>query len=239
MRKRTAAPFAAIAVILVSILLLVSCATGGTSAFSDADVDYTMHYVLEKAGEQTVSDLFMMLNRLTEPMVPEEYGVMVEMRNVIPGMNGILNDWALQISTYVLGFYDRFREYSDNLVRSQVFTDPQELLVSGSNSISVLMKELHSDEVRRTIRSNLTSPDPEYWNEAVQQYNAWVITGSLLNGNTQQTISAPSDTEAVADMLADHLTDLYFRGLESAETLIRTTPDPQMDSLAAQVLGLI
>ena len=239
MRKRTAATLAAIAVILVSLPLLVSCATGRASAFSDDDVNYTMHYVLEEAGEQTVSDLFMMLNRLTEPMVPEQYGVMVDMRNVIPGMNGILNDWALQISTYVLGFYDSFREYSGNLVRSQVFTDPQALLVSGSSSISLLMKELHYDEVRRIIRGKMTSPDPTYWNEAVQQYNAWVITGSLLSGSSAQTISAPSDTEGVADMLADHLADLYFRGLASAETLIRTTPDPQMDNLAAQVLGLI
>ena len=89
------------------------------------------------------------------------------------------------------------------------------------------------------IRDNLTEPDPTYWNEAVQQYNAWVITGSLLSGSSAQTISAPSDTEGVADMLADHLADLYFRSLASAETLIRTTPDPQMDNLAAQVLGLV
>ena len=238
MSKRTAASSAAIAFMIICISLLASCATGG-SAYSDEEVDYTMHYVLETAEEQTVSGLFMKFNEFSEPMVPEEYYVMVRMRNVIPGMNSILNNWARQASTYLLGFYDDFREYSRNLAQLQVFPDPRALLSSGSGSVSLYMKRLHYSEVRQIIRENLSAPDPTYWNEAVLQYNAWVVTGSLLNGGTPQTISAPSDTEGVADMLADYLAGLYFRSLASAETLIRTTPDPEMDDLAAQVLGLI
>jgi hypothetical protein len=238
MRKRPAAASAAIAVMMICISILASCATGGP-AFTDAEVDYTIHYVLEKAEEQAVSDLFMKLNRFTEPMVPDEYYIMVRMRDTIPGMNGILNNWARQTSAYVLGFYDSFREYSRNLAQSQTFTDPRALLGSGSSAASLYLKRLHYNEVRQIIRDNLTEPDPTYWNEAVLQYNAWINTGSLLNGQTPRTISAPSDTDAVADMLADYLADLYFRTLASTETLIRTTPDPQMDSLAAQVLGLI
>ena len=238
MRKRPAATPAAIAIMMICISILASCATGGPS-FSDAEVDYTMHYVLEKAEEQTVSGLFMKLNNFTEPMVPDEYYIMVRMRDVIPGMNGILNNWARQTSAYILGFYDSFREYSRNLAQSQTFTDPRALLGSGSSSTSLYMRRLHYNEVKQIIRSNITEPDPTYWNEAVLQYNAWVNTGSLLSGETPQTLSAPSDTAGVADMLAGYLTNLYFRNLASAETLIRTTPDPQMDTLAAQVLGLI
>ena len=238
MGKRPAATPAAIAIMMICISILASCATGGPS-FSDAEVDYTMHYVLEKAEEQTVSGLFMKLNNFTEPMVPDEYYIMVRMRDVIPGMNGILNNWARQTSAYILGFYDSFREYSRGMALSQVFTDPRGLLGSGTSSTSIYMRRQHYSEVQKFIRKNLTAPDPTYWNEAVLQYNAWVDTGSLLTGQTPQTLSAPSDQEGVADMLADYLTDLYFRSLASAETLIRTTPDPQMDSLAAQVLGLI
>ena len=133
MRKRPDAASAAIAVMMICISILASCATGGP-AFTDAEVDYTMHYVLEKAEEQTVSDLFMKLNRFTEPMVPDEYYIMVRMRDTIPGMNGILNNWARQTSAYILGFYDSFREYSRNLVQSQTFTDPRALLGSGSSA---------------------------------------------------------------------------------------------------------
>lgn len=238
MKKRTAAPSAVIAMLIVCITLLASCATGGP-AFSDAEVDYTMHYVLEKAAEQTVSGLFMKLNDFSEPMVPQEYDVMVQMRNVIPGMNSILNNWARQASTYVLGFFDRFREYCSDMVLSQVFTDPRALLDSGSSSTSLYMRRQHYSEIRQIIRENLTTPDPTYWNEAVLQFNAWVATGGLLDREPQQALSAPSDAEGVADMLADYLANLYFRDLASAEALIRTTPDPQMDSLAEQVLGLV
>lgn len=238
MRKRPAAASAAIAIVMICISILASCATGSPT-YSDAEADYTMHYVLEKAEEQTVSQLFMKLNRFTEPMVPDEYYVMVRMRDVVPGMDSILGNWAREASTYILGFYDSFREYSNSLVQSQTFTDPQALLSSGSSSASLYMRRLHYNEVRRVIRDSITEPDPAYWNEAILQYNAWVDTGSLLSGTTPRTLSAPSDTEGVADMLADYLTDLYFRNLAATETLIRTTPDPQMDNLAAQVLGLI
>ena len=238
MGKRAAALSVAIAIMIICFSLLASCKTGGP-AFSDEEVDYTMHYVLEKAEEQTVSGLFMKLNDFSEPMVPDGYSVIVRMRSVIPGMNSILNNWARQASAYVLGFFDSFREYSRGMALSQVFTDPRGLLGSGSSSTSLYMRRQHYSEVQKFIRDNLTAPDPTYWNEAVLQYNAWVDTGSLLTGETPQTLSAPSDPEGVADMLADYLTDLYFRSLASAETLIRTTPDPQMDSLAAEVLGLI
>ncbi len=237
MRKRAAATGAAIAVMMICIAFLASCATGST-VFPDEEVDYTMHYVLEKAEEQTVAALFMKLNEFSDPMVPQDYEIMVRMREVIPGMNGILNNWARQASAYVLGFYDSFREYSRSLVLSQSFPDPQALLGSGSNSISLYLRRILYNEVLGAIRDNLTDPDPSCWNEAVLQYNAWVNTQGLLDGEAAQTIPAPSDTEGVADMLADYLADLYFRSLASAETLIRTTPDLGMDSLAAQVLGL-
>ena len=240
MSKRVPAVRAALAILAILVsLILVCCTTTTELSFTDEEIDFTMGYVMNLIEERTISELFMRLNEFSEPMVPAEYIVMNQLRHDIPGMDRILTDWSHQTITYILGFYESFRQYCAQIAGSQVFTDPRALLSSGSSSISLYMRRLHFDAMKQVIRQNISSIDPTYWQQAIIQYNAWVNTTNLLSGQNMKTFPAYSDTEEVVDMVAAHLADLYFKVFSTEEVLIRTTPDPDMDSTAARVLGLI
>ena len=239
MKQRVPAARAALAILAILVSLTMVCCTTTGLSFTDDEAAFTLDYVMHKIEEQTVSELFMRLNEFKEPMVPSEYIVMDQLRDVIPGMDRILTDWAHQTTTYILGLYESFRQYSADITEEQVFADPRALLSSGSSSISLYMRRLHFDEMKQVIEQNITEIDPTYWKQAVIQYNAWVNTTNLLTGQNLKTFSTDFGTEAVMDMIAAHLADLYFKVYSTEEVLIRTTPDPDLDSTVARVLGLI
>lgn len=239
MNSKTPAVRAALLMIAIMVSLSMVCCRTATLSFTDDEIDFTLHYVMQQIEDRTVSELFMRLNEFSEPMVPAEYIVMDLLRHDIPGMDRILTDWARQTTTYILSFYESFRQYSAGITESQTFSDPGVLLSSGSSSISLYMRRLHFDEMKQVIKQNITDIDPTYWQQAVIQYNAWVNTTNLLNGQSLKTIPTNFDAEKVIDMTAAHLADLYFKVYTTEEILIRTTPDPDMDSTAAKVLGLI
>ena len=239
MRQRVPAVRAALAILAIMVSFTLVCCTTTSLSFTDDEVAFTMDYVIHRIEERTVSELFMRLNEFREPMVPTEYIVMNQLRHDIPGMDRILTDWAHQTTTYILGFYESFRQYSADIAANQVFADPGALLSSGSSSISLYMRRLHFDAMKQVIKQSITEIDPTYWQQAVIQYNAWVNTTNLLTGQNLKTFSTDFDAETVMDMVAAHLADLYFKVFSTEEVLIRTTPDPDLDSTAARVLGLI
>ena len=236
MRLRSAALLA----VIVILMILVSCKSTETApVFSDEEIDVTLNYVLKKANDEAVSYMFRDLNELKENMIPEQYSAMDEYRSEIPGMDMLLTDWAAYTTSFIIPMFDDFTAYVKKIVENQKFADPRTLLNSGTSSVSLYMRRLHLNEITQTVRQSITGMDLSYWRMALIQYNAWVNTRAVLSGQEAKPLPADLSDEAFLDIIASHLADLYFNHLSSAEIMIRTTPDPDMDQTAARVLGLV
>ena len=236
MRLRSAALFAVIFILII----LVSCRSTETApVFSDEEIEQTLNYVLIQSNDEAVSYMFRDLNELKENMIPEQYSAMDEFRNEIPGMDMLLTDWASYTTVFIIPMFDDFTSYTLQIAKSQKFTDPRALLDSGTSSVSLYMRRLHLNEITQTIRQSITDLDLSYWKMAVIQYNAWVNTRALLSGQEAKPLPSELSDASLLDIFASHLADLYFKHLSSAEVMIRTTPDPDMDQTAARVLGLV
>ena len=236
MRLRFAVMFAVFSILMI----LVSCkSTQNTPLFSDEEIEHTVYYILSQADEKAVSSLFQNLNEIKEPMIPEQYVVMNEFRSEIPGLERLLSDWAGCMISFIIPLYDGFTDYTTMLAENQLFPDPEALLGSGTTSVSLYMRRLHQGEITQMIRPSLADLDLDYWRQAVIQYNAWVNTRAVLSGQTAEPLPSGQSDEEILDIFASHLADLYFKYLSSAEVMIRTTPDPEMDQTAARVLGLV
>ena len=236
MRLRSAALFAVIFILII----LVSCRSTETApVFSDEEIEQTLNYVLIQSNDEAVSYMFRDMNELKENMIPEQYSAMDEFRNEIPGMDMLLTDWASYTTVFIIPMFDDFTSYTLQIAKSQKFTDPRALLDSGTSSVSLYMRRLHLNEITQTIRQSITDLDLSYWRMAVIQYNAWVNTRALLSGQEAKPLPSELSDSSLLDIFASHLADLYFKHLSSAEVMIRTTPDPDMDQTAARVLGLV
>ena len=63
--------------ILIAVFL-ISCKTVDSGAdLTDEQYDYALHLVLDQAQEQAISELFKQLNEFKEPMVPQQYSIIV------------------------------------------------------------------------------------------------------------------------------------------------------------------
>lgn len=236
MRLRSAALFA----VIVILIILVSCKLTETApVYSDEEIEVTLNYVLTGANDEAVSYMFQDLNELKENMIPEQYGAMDEFRSEIPGMDMLLTDWATYTTAFIIPMFDDFTTYTLQITEAQKFADPRTLLNSGTSSVSLYMRRLHLNEITQTIRQSITGMDLSYWRMALIQYNAWVNTRAVLSGQEAKPLPSNLSDDAFLDIIASHLADLYFKHLSSAEILIRTTPDPDMDQTAARVLGLV
>ena len=68
-------------VLAILIVLLISCKTVDSRAdLTDEQYDYALHLVLDKAQEQAISDLFKQFNEFREPLVPEQFSRIEELR---------------------------------------------------------------------------------------------------------------------------------------------------------------
>lgn len=232
--------FAALLAVIFILIVLVSCkSTESAPVFSDEEIEHTMYYILQQSEDKAVTSLFQNLNAIKEPMIPEQYIVMNDIRSEIPGMERLLSDWATYTTSFIIPLYDGFSDYTLLIAENQVFPDPQALLGSGTTSVSLYMRRLHMSEMVQIIRPSIVGLDLDYWRQAVTQYNAWVNTRAVLSGQEAKVLPSGQSDEELLDIFATHLADLYFKYLSSAEVMIRTTPDPEMDQTAARVLGLV
>ena len=232
--------FAALLAVIFILIVLVSCkSTESAPVFSDEEIAHTMYYILQQSEDKAVTSLFQNLNAIKEPMIPEQYIVMNDIRGEIPGMERLLSDWAIYTTSFIIPLYDGFSDYTLLIAENQIFPDPQALLESGTTSVSLYMRRLHMSEMVQIIRPSIVGLDLDYWRQAVTQYNAWVNTRAVLSGQEAKVLPSGQSDEQLLDIFATHLADLYFKYLSSAEVMIRTTPDPEMDQTAARVLGLV
>lgn len=223
----------------VLLMLIVSCKTTNPSAsFTDEQYDYVLHLVLDQAQEQVIADLFKHFNEFKEPMVPEQYSQIDEFRGTAPGLDHLVRQWAESSSLAVLQVFGSFSDYVDQLKGTIVFENPRELLEAGDDSISRYYSSILCDDITQAIFSSIRDMDYSLWIQCVVQYNAWASTRSMLYNESHDILDAETDTDKLATMFSQHLASLFFEHVAAAESLIRTTPDPDMDNVQAQVLGL-
>ena len=227
-------------VLAILIVLLVSCKTVDSRAdLTDEQYDYALHLVLDKAQEQAISDLFKQFNEFREPMVPEQFSRIEELRGRAPGLDYLVRLWIEVSSLEVLQMFGSFSDYVDALKLSVEVRNPKSLSEAGDDSISLYYRSLFGDEMIQVIHESLLGLDFSVWTQCVVQYNAWASTRNMLYDEDNDILDATTDTDKLARMFSVHLMERFFVHLASAEALIRTTPDPDMDPVVAVVLGLV
>ena len=227
-----------LAVILIPAIL-VSCRTASEPGFSDDDYDYTLHLVLDQSQEQALSELFMGFNEYRETMVPDRWSAIPEMRSEIPGMERLIRLWTETSTLFILQTYASFTDYAETLKTRIAFENPKAIFESGETSVSDYYRARFRTEMAGRIAVTLEGLDFSTWHEVVIQYNAWAATRNLLNDGETEAIVFSMDPQEEITVFSNHFADLFFEHLASAEALIRTTPDPDMDNVEAQVLGLV
>ena len=101
--------FAALLAVIFILIVLVSCkSTESAPVFSDEEIAHTMYYILQQSEDKAVTSLFQNLNAIKEPMIPEQYIVMNDIRSEIPGMERLLSDWAIYTTSFIIPLYDGF-----------------------------------------------------------------------------------------------------------------------------------
>lgn len=225
--------------ILIAVFL-ISCKTVDSSAdLTDEQYDYALHLVLDQAQEQAISELFKQLNEFKEPMVPQQYSIIVELSGRAPGLEHLVRQWYEVSSLAVLQLFGSLSDYVETLKSQISFQDPRTMAESGDESISLYYRSLFQDEMVEVIYESIRGWDYSVWNQCVIQYNAWAATRNMLYDEDNDILESTSDADKLARMFSVHLAQRFFTHLGTAEALIRTTPDPAMDPVLAVVLGLV
>ena len=114
--------FAALLAVIFILIVLVSCkSTESAPVFSDEEIEHTMYYILQQSEDKAVTSLFQNLNAIKEPMIPEQYIVMNDIRSEIPGMERLLSDWAIYTTSFIIPLYDAFSDYTLLIAENQIF----------------------------------------------------------------------------------------------------------------------
>ena len=99
--------FAALLAVIFILIVLVSCkSTESAPVFSDEEIAHTMYYILQQSEDKAVTSLFQNLNAIKEPMIPEQYIVMNDIRSEIPGMERLLLSTGVQVEVCFFDFID-------------------------------------------------------------------------------------------------------------------------------------
>ncbi len=231
--------FQTLLVLIAIVFMLASCKTVTTETeYSQEDYELVYSLVLAQSRSDAVQNLFISLNEGQEDMIPSDYSFLRLYRSRVPGLDRILTNWATTTSGFLVPSFDVFQRFVAELFDSAAMPDCKEILNQGDDSISLYIKEQCQAEMVADIDAFIADIDVSAWRETVVQYSAWVNTRALLYDEENPAIGDIPTDEEIRRMLSQHLVDLFFSFLSKYETLFRTTPDPEMDSLAAEILGL-
>ena len=227
------------AIILV-LVLFESCATQGKkeTVLTGDECRYTLGIVLRQATDAAIPALFVDASNYNISMVPSEYSYLDRLRTTIPGMDRLLRIWETDVLSFIFPYFGEFSVYLEAIPDSYVPEDPVGLIESGAGSLSADIRRTFGDEMTALVGKRLEGLETETWAEIVVQYNAWAHSMDNLYGLKYPAIDPGIPYETLLLMLSRHLADVYLDTLSSCEVLIRTTPDPDMDPVAARVLGL-
>ncbi|MBO6000880.1 MAG: hypothetical protein J6P81_03735 [Spirochaetales bacterium] len=237
------ASFSFCILIVLAVVLafgMTSCATTDTEErnLSSADCTYTLRYVLNLATDKAVPALFSDLNSYKVSMVPSDFEYLDQLRKTIPGMDRLLHLWEEDVLSYIMPFFDEVHTYLESMAQNYQFQNPVSMIEEGISSISEDIQKNREDEMAEVIRFRLSGLDTSAWKNVAIQYNTWASSRENLYGEDNPRIDVTMSDEALISRLSYHLVDIYIRTLAFYEKLIRTTPDPAMDSVASYVLGL-
>lgn len=237
------ASFSFCILIVLAVVLafgMTSCATTDTEErnLSSADCTYTLRYVLNLATDKAVPALFSDLNNYKVSMVPSDFEYLDQLRKTIPGMDRLLHLWEEDVLSYIMPFFDEVHTYLESMAQNYQFQNPVSMIEEGISSISEDIQKNREDEMAEVIRFRLSGLDTSAWKNVAIQYNTWASSRENLYGEENPRIDVTMSDEALISRLSYHLVDIYIRTLAFYEKLIRTTPDPVMDSVASYVLGL-
>ena len=112
------------------------------------------------------------------------------------------------------------------------------LINAGAGSISDDIRKTRGEEMAVLAKQRLEGLDTGTWAKIVIQYNSWTRSMDNLYGQKYPAIDPDMPYETLILLLGHHLADVYLNTLTFYEVLIRTTPNPDMDPVAARVLGL-
>lgn len=227
--------------IFIAVLLILALATltscrsiSSSDELSAVDCDYTLHLVKDQTQDQAISELFKTLNSYGTTFIPSQYAFLETFKDQIPGMGRLINQWAGYISDYLIVNYDSFTSLTNEMLSTMEFKEPQAMIVSSDSSITDLYRQVFFSAIEKAVKDKLSTISISYWQSIVTQYNAWVATQALLGTSGL----VPIKENDIVSKVATLATELYFSYFSQQETLIRTTPNPDMDSTAASVLGL-
>ena len=199
---------------------------------------YTLNYVLDLATDRAIPALFSDINNYKISMVPFQYDFLNTLRPSIPGMDRLLHLWEEDVISHIMPYFDEVHTYLESMVQGYQFQNPVELIESGISSISEDIRKNREAEMSEIIRYRLIGLDTEPWKNVAIQYNAWASSRENLYNEINPRISIDMLDEALITLLSHHLVDIYIRTLAFYEKLIRTTPDPTMDTVVSRVLGI-
>jgi len=235
MKKRFVLKSSICALVLITIvsLFLSSCSTTKKFETTQEECDYALHYVLEKANESTLSTFFFRITEI-ELFLPSNLSFIAQNANVIPGMPKLLNEWTKEMQTSTLDWFEGFATLTQTLVKETTFEDPEKLVITNDYSASLILEKNYRDRILAYIQTMLTSADKTKWNEIATQYEAWVKTRKILFDIDEPTLEGSN----IVTNMAEYICNLYFEDLKTAESLLRTTPDPNANAVVAKVFGL-
>jgi len=219
---------------------LTSCETAETEQreLSADECLYTLNYVLKLATDRAIPALFSDINNYKISMVPFQYDFLNTLRPTIPGMDRLLHLWEEDVLSHIMPYFDEVHTYLEAMVQGYQFQNPVQLIESGISSISEDIRKNREAEMAEVIRYRLTGLNTEPWRNVAIHYNAWAISRENLYNEINPRISVDMSNDAIITLLSHHLVDIYIRTLAFYEKLIRTTPDPTMDSVVSRVLGI-
>lgn len=218
---------------LICSFLLTSCTTVKKFNSSKEECDYALHYVLEKANESTMSSFFFRITE-TEIFLPDNLNFINENANQIPGMKKLLDNWTISMRTYTLDWFEGFKTLTGSLTEQIIFENPESLVLESDFSAAQTMENAYKERILSYVKTVLANADLSKWENVAAQYNAWVKVRKTLFDEDVQSLEG---VDIVNDM-ASYICELYFEDLKAAETLERTTPNPNADTTVAKVFGL-
>lgn len=226
-----------ITAIVLTVAMLVAALTASctTTAFngSQEECDYALHYVLDKANENTLSKLFFRITE-TQTFVSDDLSFILQHADEIPGIRKLLDEWTQSMSRYTLDWFEGFTTYTTSLAKGLRFDDPQKMVLESDFSAALTMESVYGESILSYVKTTLKGADLTKWDEVAAQYNAWTKTRMAMYGEKNQSLG---EVDIVDDMAA-YISMLYFEDLKASETLLRTTPDPNADPTVAKVFGL-
>ena len=236
-RKRFPLICTLLAVCCFSMLLLAGCATAVSEAELTEDAYFlAVETVALQARDSAVTNLFLHLNEGSETMVPPEYPFLTEKRKDIPGLDELLSGWSRTVSEFAVTRYTEFSQYVESVIVSPLITNPRYLVDNGVDSVSSFFRAQLEEQMQQIVYDGIADLDTSAWESILVQYEAWTATRKLLLQEENPAIDEnDNDGRKIA---AKALIQAFFKYMEDSEVLFRTTPNPDLDSRTARILGL-